>query len=80
MVDRVGCVVPGCRRTIARAKLDPKHDQYLCQPHFSLVDKALKRLRGRVLRKYGAGNYAHRLDCRIWRRMVRQAIERAAGI
>lgn len=78
--DRVACMVPGCRRTLAREKLAPKHDQHLCQKHYALVDKRLKRLRVRTRRRHGFCLYAQHLDNRIWRRMIRQAIERAAGI
>ena len=82
MSGRVACVVPGCRRTQAAERMaDPRHTQYLCQKHFALVDLRLKRLRGRLLRRHGGcRNYGWRVDCWIWKRMVRQAIERAAGL
>jgi hypothetical protein len=72
-MGRVACIVPFCGRGSTRLPLE--HDEYLCPVHYPLVDRALKSLRRRAKR---AGK--RRLEFMLWRRMARQAIERAAGI
>lgn len=43
MKNRLGCCAPFCRRTVARDKLRADNDEWLCQIHWKLVPKALKR-------------------------------------
>ena len=75
---RLACVVPFCRRTTARADFD----EWICGDHWRLIDKVRRQVHGRHLRRwrrYGAAAYGP-AAARIWRRMVEQAIQRAAGI
>lgn len=73
---RLPCAVPYCRRGSTRF---PPGWEFLCGIHWRLVDKALKRLRTKARRKREGARY-NRLEALIWRKMKRQAIERAAGI
>lgn len=75
---RRGCAVPGCRRTSELFR-----NEWLCADHWRLVDRSLKTYRTRHLRKLSRAGYAtrwRRAENLIWRRMKRQAIERAAGL
>ena len=72
MADRLPCCVPFCRRT---TKDNRGFNEWLCSKHYGLVDQKLKALRRRALRR---GRYE--LDELIWRRLKRQAIERAVGL
>jgi hypothetical protein len=69
---RIPCVVPHCR---CGATCYPPGFEIICPKHYRLVDRSLKALRRRARR---AGK--HRLDQLLWRRIKRQAIERATGI
>lgn len=87
--DRTSCSVPFCRRSTAGV-----WKGFICGPHWRLVDRDLKRLRTRVRQRYMRlgevvtiprgwrclTDRAARADNGIWRRMVRQAAERAAGL
>lgn len=78
--------MPFCRRTTGRAEFS----EWLCGDHWRLVDKRRRRVYGRYMRQWRrfgpSGNtpeyYArvHAAAGRIWNRIKRQAIERAAGI
>lgn len=79
------CEVPFCRRTSTRFP-----NEWLCCDHWRLVDRPLKLYRTRRLKqlrqRYEASltltawaRYRRSADL-IWRRMKRQAIERALGI
>lgn len=84
---RTSCCVPFCRRTSTLFR-----DEWVCGEHWRLVDRSLKRLRStlrrRWVKRWRAAQYRRRVDLNIawrrveaaiWRRMKRQAIERAAG-
>jgi hypothetical protein len=80
---RTGCIVPFCRKT---STLFP--GEWVCADHWRLVDRALKQIRARLIRRFKRRGW---IDDRrrwpavnqtldgVWRRMKRQAIERAAG-
>ena len=70
-LGRLACVVPFCRRTTARADFD----EWICGDHWRLIDKVLRQVYGRHLRRrrrYGAAAYGP-AAARI------QAVERAAA-
>ena len=69
---RIPCVVPYCT---CGATCYPPGYEIVCPKHYRLVDRCLKALR-RTARRRGR----ERLDHLLWRRIKRQAIERAAGI
>ncbi|WP_156927842.1 hypothetical protein [Bradyrhizobium sp. Tv2a-2] len=78
--DRARCVVPFCRRTTKRFKAE-----WICGNHWPLIPKAQRRVWGRLRkrwRRYGpeAGVHFDARWWRIWDRLKREAIERAAGI
>lgn len=54
MTGRIGCVVPGCRRTRGDRKGDPLQPgmEWICGEHWALVDRSLKRLRARSRRRW----------------------------
>ncbi|NTF54900.1 hypothetical protein G6L12_08330 [Agrobacterium rhizogenes] len=43
MTDRISCCVPFCRRTISKDKLAETHNEWICQKHWAMVPKSLKR-------------------------------------
>lgn len=71
---RVPCLVPGCGCGATCYPPEPGLE-IICPKHYRLVDRALKALR-RKSNRYGRG----RLTDLCWRKMRRQAIERAMGI
>jgi len=72
------CVVPGCAHWTRRFAAGW---EWVCGTHWRLVDSELKALRVRIGRKYGRqGRRYWRFENLVWRRMKRQAIERAVGI
>ena len=88
MSDRLPCVVPGCKRTLARTAygVEPEDDVCICSRHWRGVRPESKAVYRRLRR-----NARHAVDdlerdlfalrkARIWRALVRQAIEVAAGI
>jgi hypothetical protein len=75
---RTSCIVPFCRRTSTLFK----HER-VCAEHWRLVDRDLKRFRTRHLKRLGRARNLrrwHAAEALIWRRMKRQAIERATGV
>lgn len=89
---RSTCCVFGCRRTSTKYR-----GEWVCGPHYRLVDTALKRtrirLRARHRKAFAAAQRAadgpavericsawDRMENAVWRRMMRQATERALGI
>lgn len=75
---RLACVVPFCRRTTAHANFH----EWICGDHWRLIDKVRRQVYGHHLRRwrrYGAAAYGP-AAARIWRGLVAQAVERAAGI
>jgi len=77
-------VVPFCRRTSTLFR-----GEWVCVEHWRMVDPALRRLRGRLVRRWrrlgwldepGRWRAVERAYEGWWRRVKRQAIERAAGI
>lgn len=73
---RMPCCVPFCGRG---STTFPPGWEFLCANHWRLVDRELKLLRTKARRRRGSGERYWRLEGLIWRRMKRQAIERAAG-
>jgi len=81
VTDRLPCLVPGCRRTLAPA--DPAHTEGLCAKHWPMADKRRRALLARVRRKarrLGWTPALIRLEARLWAICKAQAIERALGI
>lgn len=88
---RIVCCVPHCRRSTARFE----SGEIICEKHYRLVDRKLKKRRARVRardkRNHQPGRIitaliklrilrAAQTDAMIWERMKKQAIERAMGI
>lgn len=83
MTDRISCCAPFCNRTVGKAKLAYGVTEWLCQIHYGLVDIRLKRQRASLRRRNIKRKEFERYvatDDRMWARIKRQAIERAAGI
>lgn len=79
---RSSCCVPFCRRTSTLFR-----DEWICGEHWRLVDRDLKRLRTRLMGRFKRRRQTmavrrawFRIEQATWRRMKRQAIERATGI
>lgn len=77
--ERIGCCVPFCRRT---RKNDQGWAEWICGDHWRAVPKAFRRVHGRYLRLLRRGILpgATPATSRVWRRVKRAAIERAAGL
>lgn len=74
---RTSCIVPFCPRT---STLFP--NEWACGDHWRLVDRSLKAFRTRHLKHLERTASRRRwstAEALIWRRMKRQAIERAAS-
>jgi hypothetical protein len=81
---RIACQVLHCRHTRGDRKGDPLKpgDEWLCGEHWHLIPPAYRRAYGRRAKQWrrfynprdGAPTY------RLWRRLVRCAIERAHGL
>jgi hypothetical protein len=70
---RMLCLVPFCRRT---RKDDGRFDEWICGKHWTLTPRSWRR--GLFLfRRRGVH---HELVARMWDRLKRVAIERAAGL
>ena len=85
---RLSCCVPFCHRTRGDRKGDPLRPgmEWLCGDQWRLCDKNYRRAYGRHRRKWRRFSPKQRdvlmwvvMD-RLWRRLKRQAIERAMGI
>lgn len=79
-VNRVGCEIPGCRRTIGsdryRRLFGHAPGTWICSVHWKLVPRSLKRIKARherERRKYGfrlrEAAYA-RVWAAIWRSLI----------
>ena len=88
MADRIPCCVPHCRRTIARERLaegydDRTHWEWICSKHWTAIPRRRRLAYLRAKRQFFTrpGSYwrAPAL-CRLWIRLKREAIERAAGL
>lgn len=85
---RIACCVPFCRRTRGDRKGWPltEGDEWICQDHWPLVSKTIKKRRAklrRYLKRLRPGPKVGRvldIDDRLWAKAKKQAIERAAGI
>lgn len=87
--DRTLCAVPHCRRSTKGVWA-----WWLCPDHWRLVDRSLKQLRTKLKRRlrrrgelgedkrsyWPKSTRAQRTLGGVGRRMIRQAIERAAGL
>jgi hypothetical protein len=67
---RLPCCVPFCRRTTARNFVE-----WICGEHWRLTNKNWRRKFFLFRRRR-----RHDLEARMWQRLKRQAIERAAGL
>lgn len=78
MIERVACSVPHCKRS----RKPNRYGAYLCPRHWSGVPRPMRRVLFRLHRVLNwSDSFHHRLrEARVWRRIVRHAIERAAGI
>ena len=79
MADRISCCVPFCRRTTPSIDRDGRYVlEHLCQKHWKLTSKPLRRIYRRRQRLYHLGDDAQRrhLD-RIWKKLKHQAMEGA---
>ena len=72
MTDRLPCQVPGCRRT---RKAQAGVIAWICGPHWSAVPRERRRLYALARRR---GN--EQAEAFMWPRLVRIAIEKAAGV
>jgi hypothetical protein len=85
---RITCVVPLCRRTRGDRKGDLLRPgmEWLCEGHWRMVSRTLKRRRAKlrsVEKRADDSGRLSRIDAAdrvLWERCKRQAIERAAGI
>lgn len=73
--DRLRCVVPHCRRSIASGKVSADHNQWICSKHWSATPKHWRR-RLFLFRRRGRAD----LEASMWERLKRRAIEIAVGI
>jgi len=69
----IRCCVPFCHRTHRNVE---SYAEWCCSAHFGLTDAMARKIYRRMIRR---GAAAASRD-RIWGRLRRQAIERAAGI
>lgn len=79
--ERIPCSVPYCRRTAAKDKF-PDCSSIICGKHWRLGDPRWRQTYRKAYRLWKAtGNvrYAKLLDY-CWERVLRQAVERSAGI
>lgn len=81
MSKRLQCCVPFCTRSRGDRKGDPiaQYTEWICAAHYALVDKSLKIRRQRLRRRHRGSRRGHWLDQLVWKKMKRQAIERAMG-
>lgn len=85
MSARLQCCVPFCRRTRGRRNGDPAGGvrEWICGDHWRLIDKARRRVWGRIRgrwRRFGPPAAADDMADRLWASLKRQATERALGI
>lgn len=81
-MKRVSCCVPFCQRTRGDRKGDPLFPgmEWICGPHWRLVDKRIKRLRAANRRRRGDSLLAFKTDGVLWRWAKNQAIQHGVGI
>lgn len=80
-MERISCAVPYCRRTAPADKFEPG-SRIICGKHWRLGDERPRRaysLAKKRLKATGLERYL-RIVHNCWERVLRQAIERAAGI
>jgi hypothetical protein len=80
--DRLPCCIPHCGRTVAKAVAEEKRwGDWICGVHWKSVRPNYRRVHGRILRRgrNGLAVSRERAD-RIWARVKRAAVERAAGL
>ncbi len=79
-MERVHCVVPGCRRTRKRVN---ETDEWICGTHWPAVSKHIKRIlfhNRRRVRKYGWSEVRWKIERKLWERCKVDAIEKAVGL
>lgn len=72
MTGRIPCEVPGCRRT---RKAETGVTGWICAKHWAAVPQGRRRVYALAKRR---GN--EQAQAWIWPRLVRAAIEKAAGL
>ena len=73
---RLQCCIPFCRRTIKAGPILARgHDEWICSTHWTSTFRHWRR-RLFLFRRRGRQD----LEAKMWERLKRQAIERAAGI
>lgn len=78
---RIPCEVPFCRRTAPAARHEPD-TRIICGKHWRLGDPRPRRVYSRAMRKLratGEDRY-RRIVHSCWERLLKQAIERLAGV
>ncbi len=80
--DRILCCVPHCRRTISKEAAEEKRwDEWMCGSHWREVPDRPRSVHLRILRRGRRGHAVAKARAeRIWARIKRYAIERAAGV
>lgn len=76
-VQKLCCCVPLCERWRGDRKGDPvsQYDVFICQEHWSLTSKTWRRRHVLFRRRQ-----RYDLAARMFARLMKQAIERAAGL
>lgn len=77
MTDRLRCLVPGCRCTLLPS--EPGDTEGICSKHWKTTDRRWRSLYRRRRRAPKTDKNIIAVH-RVWRVLVRQAIERAVGI
>lgn len=89
MAERIRCCVPYCRRTFKRSADHDDETETMCGKHYRLADPLLRAKRSTINRRRTAAlnrmnwplvDRLTRISNFMWRKIKRQAIERALGI
>lgn len=79
---RICCEVPGCGRTASEREYG-EGCEIICGKHYRLADKSLRQLLTKIRQRttrYGQTEARYLADNAIWKRIRRQAVERAMGV
>jgi hypothetical protein len=79
---RLRCCVPFCRSTRKRRPGTHPDAEWICGDHWVLISKRYRRVWGRInkkWRRFGPPDHIATYH-RLWSRLKRYAIERAAGL
>ncbi len=80
--DRFPCCIPHCGRTVAKTVAKEKGwGEWICGVHWKMVRPTYRRVHARILRRGRRGLAVRPMRAdRIWARVKRAAVERAAGL